>query len=98
MRLTVAPELDRPSTRADRPLRSVFAGCWTQEVGEVCREVPGLDAEVERARHAPEEPVPARRRPGRPRALERDARRSSPCAHRRADARLYPRTFKCRSH
>ena len=37
MKLIVAPELDRLSTRADRPLRSVFAGCWTQEVGEVSR-------------------------------------------------------------
>ncbi len=35
--LIVAPEPDRLSTRADRTLRSVFAGCWTQELGEPSR-------------------------------------------------------------
>ena len=35
--LIVAPEPDRLSTRADRTLRSVFAGCWTQDVGEASR-------------------------------------------------------------
>ena len=35
--LIVAPEPDRLSTRADRTLRSVFAGCWTQETGEASR-------------------------------------------------------------
>ena len=35
--LIVAPEPDRLSTRADRTLRSVFAGCWTQELGEATR-------------------------------------------------------------
>ena len=37
MNLIVAPEPDRLSTRADRTLRSVFAGCWTQELGEASR-------------------------------------------------------------
>ena len=35
--LIVAPEPDRLSTRADRTLRSVFAGCRTQELGEASR-------------------------------------------------------------
>ena len=35
--LIVAPEPDWLSTRADRTLRSVFAGCWTQDVGEASR-------------------------------------------------------------
>ena len=35
--LIVAPESDRLSTRADRTLRSVFAGCRTQELGEALR-------------------------------------------------------------
>ena len=32
-----AQRLARVSTRADRTLRSVFAGCWTQEMGEASR-------------------------------------------------------------
>ena len=32
--LIVAPAPDRLSTRADRTLRSEFAACWTQELGE----------------------------------------------------------------
>ena len=35
--LIVAPAPDRLSTRADRTLRSVFAGCWTRELGEPSR-------------------------------------------------------------
>ena len=35
--LIVAPEPDRLSTRADRTLRSVFAGCRTQEMEEASR-------------------------------------------------------------
>ena len=35
--LIVAPEPDRLSTRADRTLRSVFAACRTQELGEASR-------------------------------------------------------------
>ena len=35
--LIVAPEPDRMSTRADRTLRSVFAGCRTQELGAASR-------------------------------------------------------------
>ena len=35
--LIVAPEPDRLSTRADRTLRSVFAGCRTRELGEASR-------------------------------------------------------------
>ena len=35
--LIVAPAPDRLSTRADRTLRSVFAGCRTQELGEPSR-------------------------------------------------------------
>ena len=35
--LIVAPKADRLSTRADRTLRSVFAGCRTQEIGAASR-------------------------------------------------------------
>ncbi|MCY4451328.1 MAG: fused MFS/spermidine synthase [Immundisolibacterales bacterium] len=35
--LIVAPQPDRLSTRTDRTLRSVFAACWTQELGEASR-------------------------------------------------------------
>ena len=35
--LIAAPEPDRLSTRADRTLRSVFAACWTEELGEASR-------------------------------------------------------------